>query len=161
KVPADRKVAYLLHFIGPKSFDVICDKIAPKDPYTETYQALTTNLSDFYAPAPLEIAENFRFYQRKQRDGENVQQFVAALQKLSINCNFGDYQQKALRNQLVFGIQSRRIQARLLETKDLTFGKAVETAAAMELTDQDVTQLQAGQAPVEYLHYEVCLTAIP
>ncbi|XP_070162295.1 uncharacterized protein [Polyergus mexicanus] len=152
KIPAEQKVAYLLHFIGSVSFDMICDKLAPVDPYTRMYDFLTEKLAEVYAPAPLEIAENYRFHQRKQSEGEAVQQFVAALHKLSINCNFGQYRQTALRNQLVFGLLSKRAQSRLLETKDLTFEKAVEMATAMELSEKDVDQIQAGPANVAYIN---------
>ncbi|XP_070510419.1 uncharacterized protein [Cardiocondyla obscurior] len=141
KVPETQKVAYLLHFIGSASFDYICDKVAPADPYSKLYSYLTEKLEEYYAPSPLEIAENYRFHQRKQNEGKTVQQFVAALHKLSINCKFGQYLQMALRNQLVFGLLSKRVQSRLLETKDLTFEKAVEMATAMELTERDVAQL--------------------
>lgn len=148
KVPEAQKVAYLLHFIGSLSFDLICDKVAPVDPYTQTYAVLTAKLAEHYAPAPLEIAENYRFHQRKQGESEPIQQYVAALHKLSINCNFGQYLQTALRNQLVFGLLSKRAQSRLLETKDLTFEKTVEMATSMELSERDVDQIQAGPANV-------------
>lgn len=81
-----------------------------------------------------------------------MQQFVAALHKLSINCNFGQYRQTALRNQLVFGLLSKRAQSRLFETKDLTFEKAVEMATAMELSEKDVDQIQAGPTNVAYIN---------
>ncbi|XP_070517887.1 uncharacterized protein [Cardiocondyla obscurior] len=144
KVPETQKVAYLLHFIGSASFDYICDKVAPADSYSKSYSYLTEKLEEYYAPSPLEIAENYRFHQRKQNESETVQQFVAALHKLSINCKFGQYLQTALRNQLVFGLLSKRVQSRLLETKDLIFEKAVEMAADMELTERDVAQLQSS-----------------
>ncbi|KAK2578340.1 hypothetical protein KPH14_012794 [Odynerus spinipes] len=146
-----KKVAYLLHFIGSKSFDILCDRLAPEDPYKKTYEELTAKLEEFYAPAPLEVAENFRFHQRKQMEGENVQQFVAALHKLSINCKFGEYLKTALRNQLVFGLSSKRIQSRLLEIKDLTFDKAVETAISMELSEKDTNQIHSGTVSVDYV----------
>jgi len=152
KIPEAQKVAYLLHFIGSKSFDILCDKLAPLDPYTQTYNTVASHLEDFYAPAPLEIAENYRFHQRKQSDGESIHQYVAVLHKLSINCNFGSYLKMALRNQFVFGFTSRRTQARLLETKNLTFDKAVEIALSMELTEKDVNQIQAaGASSVDYM----------
>ncbi|RLU16162.1 hypothetical protein DMN91_011922 [Ooceraea biroi] len=143
KVADTQKVAYFLHFIGPASFDLICDKLAPADPYKQPYTILTDKLAEFYSPIPLEIAENFRFHQRKQQEGETVQQFVATLQKLSLYCNFGSYLQTALRNHMVFGLRSKRIQSRLLEMRNLTFEKAVETAVSMELSEKDANQLQA------------------
>ncbi|KAK9692907.1 hypothetical protein QE152_g34812 [Popillia japonica] len=141
KVPEPEYTAYLLHYIGAKAFDVLCDKINPKDPYTEQYSVLKTALEDFYAPAPLEIAENFRFHQRRQKEGETLQDYIASLQKLSINCKFGDYLTTALRNQFVFGLQSKRIQSRLLGSADLTFDRAVKIATGMELCEKDAQQL--------------------
>lgn len=156
KVADSQRVAYFLHFIGPTSFDLICDKLAPEDPYKQPYKVLTEKLAEFYSPAPLEIAENFRFHQRKQQEGETVEQFVAALQKLSIHCNFGAYLTTVLRNHVVFGLRSKRIQSRLLEMRDLTFEKAVETAVSMELSEKDVNQLQSqmqlGLSPVDYVN---------
>ena len=143
-----KKVAYLLHFIGAKSFDILCDSLSPKDPYSATYNELTAKLEEFYAPTPLEVAENFRFHQRKQIEGESVREYVAALHKLSIHCKFGGYLQNALRNQFVYGLTSKRSQSRLLEMKDLTFERAVETAISMELTEKDVNQIQTGTASV-------------
>lgn len=93
------------------------------------------NLAEFYAPEPLEIAENFRFHQRKQ--GESVKDFIAALHKLSVHCNFCNYLKTTLRNQLVFGLSSHRAQSRLLETRDLNLEKAVTVATAMELSEKD------------------------
>jgi len=151
KVPAEQQVLYLLHYIGSAAFDVICNKTAPADPYTLPFGDLVTSLGEFYAPEPLEIAENFHFHQRKQKEGESVKDFVAALHKLSIHCNFGPYLEIALRNQVVFGLSSLRAQSRLLETKELTFEKAVQVATAMELSEQDSRQLQTGTTVVEYV----------
>lgn len=85
-------------------------------------------------------------------EGESVQQFVAALKKLSLHCNFGSYLQTALCNQVVFGLRSKRIQSSLLEMRDLTFEKAVEIATSMELSEKDVHQLQAGSLSVGYVN---------
>lgn len=125
--------------------------MAPADPYTSNFDDLTMSLANFYAPEPLEIAENFRFYQRKQKEEESIKDYVAALHKLSVHCNFGTYLKSALRNQFVFGLRSQRAQSRLLETRDLTFEKAVQVATAMELSEKDTKQFQAGTAVVEYL----------
>ncbi|KAL6254733.1 hypothetical protein P5V15_014058 [Pogonomyrmex californicus] len=64
--------------------------------FAQPYNVLIHKLEEFYAPAPLEIAENYRFHQQKQCEGESVQQFVAAFHKLSIHCKFGGYYLKVL-----------------------------------------------------------------
>jgi hypothetical protein len=132
----EARVPYLLHYVGPTSFDIVCDRLAPRDPFATSYATLTETLSGFYEPAPLETAENFKFHQRKQKSEESIQEFLAALQKLSVHCKFGDYWQTALRNQLVFGLSSKKRPARLLELPDLTLDKAVKVATTMELSEK-------------------------
>ncbi|XP_071055129.1 uncharacterized protein [Onthophagus taurus] len=136
KTPEDMKVFYLLHYMGAEAYDILCDKMAPQEPDTKKYNEIVEMLQGFYSPAPLEVAEIFRFQSRKQREGETIQEFCHALQKLSINCKFSDYLEKAVRNQLIFGLLSKRIQARLLETKDLSLEKALEISTSMETTEK-------------------------
>jgi len=130
------RVPYLLHYVGPTAFDMLSDRLDPVDLFTGQYDDLVQILQEYYAPAPLEIAENFTFHQRKQQEGESVQQYVAALRKLSIHCKFGDYLNTALRNQLVFGLRNKKAQSRLLEKTDLDFEEAVRVAVTMELSDK-------------------------
>lgn len=142
-VPADKKLAYLLHYMGPEAYDLLCDKLSPEDPDNKTYEELVATMKSHYNPEPLEIAENFRFLQRRQQEGETAQEYLTALQKMAIHCKFGDYLKKALRNQFVFGLRSEKIQSRLLEVKDLTIDKAVETAISMEVSARDAKQLHS------------------
>nr|CAI5836281.1 unnamed protein product [Callosobruchus analis] len=60
---------------------------------------------------------------------------------LLINCKFGEYLKMALRNQFIYGLSSRRIQSRLLETRDLTLDRAVEVSTSMEMSERDANQL--------------------
>ncbi|XP_044764494.1 uncharacterized protein K02A2.6-like [Coccinella septempunctata] len=141
QVPDDKKAAYLLHYMGPDAYDVLCDKISPQNPNDTPYEDLIREMKNHYNPEPLEIAENFRFLQRKQNDGESVQEYLTALQRLATTCKFGDYLKKALRNQFVFGLRTQNIQSRLLEMKDLTIERALEVAISMETSARDAAQL--------------------
>jgi len=138
---ADR-TAYLLHFVGVEAFGILCDRLDPVDPYTQPYRALVEKLKEFYAPEPLEIAEIYIYRKRMQRSKESVQEYMAALQKLSLYCKFGDYLQTELRNQFVFGLKNQRIQSRLLETPNLTRESAMKIACGMELAEKGVNKLK-------------------
>ena len=48
-----------------------------------------------------QIAERYKFYQRRKGNTENVVDYVAALRKCAEHCNFGDFRQQALRDRLV------------------------------------------------------------
>ncbi|XP_070517908.1 uncharacterized protein [Cardiocondyla obscurior] len=130
-IHGEDRVTHLLHYVGEEVFNKLCDYFGAEDPYTKSYSELTDKLKELYAPAKFEIAENFKFNCRKQRAGEDI---------------------TALRNQFVYGIESKRIQSRLLETKDLTFDKAVQTAIAMELTTKKAIVMSQNTTAVQYLY---------
>ncbi|RLU25193.1 hypothetical protein DMN91_003285 [Ooceraea biroi] len=140
------KVAYLLHFMGVEAFGILCDRLGLADPYAQTYNTLVEKLKDFYAPEPLEIAEIYIFRKRMQKTDESAQEYMAALQKLSLHCKFGNYLQTELRNQFVYGLKNQRIQSRLLETANLTRDSALKIACGMKLVDKGVSKLKEEAA---------------
>ncbi|XP_065208399.1 uncharacterized protein K02A2.6-like [Planococcus citri] len=142
-VPTDKRTHYLVHNVELDTFNLLADKVSPKSPYSLKYEDAKKLLSDHFSPAPLEIAEIFKFNHRVQKENESVRDFVASLQKLSIHCNFGDYQKKALRNQLVCGLRDVSTQNRLLEISDLTFDKALEIATSRETCAQGSAALHS------------------
>lgn len=149
----ENKQKFLLHYISMDSYNVLCDKLAPEKPQTKTYAEIETLLKTHYEPAPLEIVENYKFHLRKQADGEKVADFVVALRRLSIHCNFGAYLETALRNQLVFGLRQQKVQNRLLETKGLTLEKAVDMATAMEASERGGAEMhQTKTEPVNLVN---------
>ena len=97
-------------------------------------------LKEHYNPAPLEIAESFLFDTRVRKEDESITDFTVALRKLSIHCNFGVHLDRALRDHFVCGLNHEKIQNRLLNTADLTFKLACETAWAMEMAEQQAKQ---------------------
>ncbi|KAK9736597.1 Reverse transcriptase (RNA-dependent DNA polymerase) [Popillia japonica] len=141
-VAPNKKAAYLLHYMSPDAYNVLCDKISPENPDTKTYEQLVNTMKLHYNPEPLEIAENFRFIQRKQHEGDSARVYLTALQKMATTCKFGDYlKKKALRNQFVFGLRTQNIQSRLLEQKELDIEKAVDIAVSMETSARDAAHL--------------------
>ena len=72
------------------------------------------------------------FYQRSQRSGESVSDYLAGLCKLASRCKFGTFLSEAPRDRLVCGLGSEAIQKSLLAKDDLTLEKAMEIALSME-----------------------------
>lgn len=106
-------------------------------------------MKEHFDPAPVEIVENYKFHLRKQLEGEKVSEFLAALRRMSIHCNFGAYLETALRNQFVFGIRNQKVQNRMLETKVLTLKRAEEIATAMEMSERGGAEMHHQIPKVE------------
>lgn len=141
KTEENEKAHYLLHYCGHDGYDKVCDDIAPESPYSKTYEQIKAILEKNYNTDPVEIMEVFNFHNRKQNEGESIQDFMAALRKLSVNCSFGIYKDIALRNQFVCGLRSEKIQGKLLEKRELTLQSAIDSAAAMESSMNNAAQI--------------------
>lgn len=69
---------------------------------------------------------------------------MAPLRKLSEYCEFKEYLNDALRDQLVCGLRSETIQKRLLSLKDLTLDDAFDIAVSEETAASHASELQAA-----------------
>ena len=105
-VADDRKVAVLLTVIGAKTYETLRSLLAPERPRDKSYDELKAILLKHYDPQPLVVGERFRFYQRSQKSGESIADFVADLRRLSIKCEFGDFLDQALRDRFVCGVRN-------------------------------------------------------
>ena len=63
--------------------------------------------------------------------------YIAELQKLSINCTFGNALNDMLRDRLVCGLSSVKNQKFLLDYKKLTFAQGSYIEVSMELAEEN------------------------
>lgn len=95
-------------------------------------------------PKPSILAERYRFRHRKQNSNETVSAYVAELKKMSKSCEFGQWLEESLRDQLVCGINSDTIRQRLFAEDKLDFGKAYKLAVSMEAAEKDAAIVEGG-----------------
>ena len=100
-------------------------------------------LERHYNKAPLEIAESFHFRTRYQKRDESIGDFIVALKKLSIHCNYGECLNRALRVCFVCGLDNPKIQNKLLNTEGLTLEKAFQIAKSMEMEEKNTQDFRA------------------
>ena len=107
--------------MGPSTYALLKDLLAPALPSTKTFKVITETLQNHLDPIPNIIAERYRFYKREQMETESVSDYIAAIKKLSTKCDFKIFLNEALRDKLVCGLKDRTMQERLMSMKDLTF----------------------------------------
>ena len=105
----DKKVSALLTFMGPKTCQLLKDLLSPQKPSEKNYQQMVEVLSKHLTPKGITIAERFKFSKRDQLDGESINNYVAALRKLSATCNYGEFLDNAITEPFVCGLKSRCI----------------------------------------------------
>ena len=106
----ERKKAIFLTEVGPEIYSVLCSMISPQKPKDKTFEEISSVLKKHFDPAPLEIAESYRFGTRNRGKEESISEYIVALKKLAIHCNFADFLDRALRDRFVIGLGDEKIQ---------------------------------------------------
>ena len=143
----ERKVAVLLTVIGAKTYETLRSLLAPVLPREKSFVELLRVLKKHFDPQPLVIGERFHFYQRSQKTGESIADFVADLRRLSIKCEFGEFLYQALRDRFVCGVKSESLQKKLLTEADLTIKRAQEIGQSMESAERSARDLKVDTTP--------------
>ncbi|KAG1936302.1 K02A2.6-like [Pimephales promelas] len=116
----------------------------------ETYNSAVDALKKHFMPKMNVVVERHTFRKRVQASHENIQQYVAALHALSVNCDFGDKGDDMIRDQLLEHLHSDDIRQRLLLEPDLTLQKATTLATQLEAAAEHAKRIMADRdAPVQ------------
>lgn len=138
----DKKVPTLLTVVGATQYALIRGLVSPALPKDKTFDELVTLLKKHFDPQPIVIAERFHFYQRNQKSGETITNYLASLRKLASTCAFGEFLSEALRDRLVCGMQHENIQKVLLTKANLDLEQALEISLGMEAASQKARELK-------------------
>ena len=144
---ADAKlVLTLLTVVGARHYSLIRGLVSLDLPKDKSYDELVELMKKHYYPEPIIIAERFHFYQRNQKSGESIGEYLACLRRLASRCKLGTFLTETLRDKLVCGMQSDSIQKVLLTKANLTLEKAVEIAQGMEAAAKQSKELKGSHA---------------
>ncbi|XP_074032150.1 uncharacterized protein [Leptinotarsa decemlineata] len=127
QVKDEMKTAILITAVGDETFELMVEN--------KSYEDLVKLVVNHLQPTPSEIAERYKFRQRKQEPSESIACYVAVPKKLSKNCNFGTNLETELRDQVVFGLKNDIIRQRLFQETNLTYVKAYDLAINLEAAE--------------------------
>jgi len=100
--------------------------VSPAKPADKSYDDLTKVLKQHLVPKPIIIVERLKFCRRTQKPGENIATYLASLKQLTETCDYKEFLNETLRDQLVCGLRSETIQKCLLTETELDLKKALE-----------------------------------
>ena len=130
-----KQTAIFLTVIGNETYNFLRNLLAPQSPAGKTVKTLSEALIDHLKPWSIITAERYKFYCRDQLENETTTEYIAELRKLTLNCDFKDLLEQALRDRFVCGLQNNSIGRRLLAVRKLTLKSAIELAKKMENAD--------------------------
>ena len=136
-----KRRAILLNAVGPTTYRLIKTLCLPGKPKDHTFRELVEKVKIHFNRKPSPIIKRYEFNTRKQRPGESVAEYVAALRKIAEHCEYGGTLNDMLRDRLVCGIADKRVQNRYLREAKLTYTEARDMALAAETADRGSKRL--------------------
>ena len=137
-----KRTATFLTLIGKETYSLLNSLTAPDKPASKKVDELNALLSEHFEPAPLVIAERYKFYCRSQKEDESMATYIADLRRLSIHCDFKEFLSEALRDKFVCGLKNASIRKRLLTERKLNLSKAIELAKNLENASIESEQME-------------------
>ncbi|XP_043246076.1 uncharacterized protein LOC122393776 isoform X4 [Amphibalanus amphitrite] len=152
-----KKKAIFLSSVGQSTFEKVKALISPQTLDAASFEEIKNVLKVHFSPAKIEIAERYRFFQRKQSSEESVAEYIASLRKLAVHCSFGLYLDTALRDQFVCGLNDARCQKELLCVSSLSLQDAVQHARSYEAVARESAAIHPTQptSTADPTHHQV------
>ena len=146
-----QKRAMLLASVGTTALGYVRDLNVPKELHEVDYKNLLEQLRAHYGKKTAMLAARNDFAYVRQKDGQSVEDFAAALRAASLLCKYGADLDVRLRDQLVIGLREDSIRKRLMEAdENISFADALKRAADLERISRE-SKLGRGEASVSQL----------
>ena len=96
---------------------------------------------EFCVGSTHEAFESYRFNVRNQLPNESIDAYVAELRKLAKGCNYGDQEDRMIRDRILVGTNSAEVQKELLKNTTLNLKIAIETARSHEASKHQLQEM--------------------
>ena len=143
KLEEGQKLAYLLLWVGEQGRDIYNSwDIQAQE---KTLQNILEKFTNHISPKGNPVAARFKFHTRVQHSRENFDHFLTDLKLLVKDCGYKDIKDEMVRDRIVFGIQDKHVQRKLLsEGGDLTLEKTIDIVRAFENTNAQLRTITAA-----------------
>src|SRR5687768_14766917 len=110
----DIKKAILLSQTGQEIIQKAWALLSPENPSTKSYTEIWTALDDYYKTPENKRRARFDFHSRVRQQHEKIADFALSLKALSRRCVFGTFEEEALIDQMIWGVNNSSIQRNLI-----------------------------------------------
>ncbi|CAB3233190.1 unnamed protein product [Arctia plantaginis] len=128
----DKKVPLLLTKISPSVFETLNYLCSPHKLSKLSFDELSSKLGDKYAKPLSTALERAAFRKRNQLHNENIEDYVLALRKLAMACQFKDKEDQ-IKEKFMEGVSSKVVKFELMKTEtELSLEKCISLARTVE-----------------------------
>ncbi|KAI5748437.1 hypothetical protein M8J77_025507 [Diaphorina citri] len=91
--------------------------------------------------------EQYRFFNRVQKEGESFNEFYVELRNIAQYCKFGEQLEPLLKARIVFGISNKMLQERLMRSPELKLSEVINCCRSSESAKARVEEINQPSEP--------------
>ncbi|XP_044748562.1 uncharacterized protein K02A2.6-like [Coccinella septempunctata] len=126
------QIAQLLHYIGEEGMSIYNTFTFANEEESEKLSTVINQFEAHFMPKKNLSYERFKFFTRKQLEGETIEQFATDLKNKAKSCEFGDLKESLIKDILTCGLQSQNLRERLLQDDQKTLEEAIQLCLSVE-----------------------------
>ena len=140
-----RKTALLLHSLGTEGQRRYSKlkELTFYPPSATEFEKTNLKLENEYRIIRNKRAERYTFRKRTQTQHESITEYIVALRDLASTCDFGDFLDDAICDQLIEKMNNHKIRERLLADENIDLDKAIVVAVRLESAIKDARSMEA------------------
>ena len=132
----------LIYTMGDEAEDILNSFRLTEDQGKE-YNTVVEKFGRHFVKRKNQIFERTKFNQRKQEEGEAVDDFIMDLYQLAEHCNYGALHDELIRDRIVVGLRNAALLEKLQFDAEPTLEKAVKMARENEAIKRQQTVLRS------------------
>jgi hypothetical protein len=137
KVQDGDKVVTTLAVIGAEAFEVLQSECFPDKPTTKSLKDICEILTKYYHTPRNTMSERIHFRSRVQGEKESISDYLIALKRLAMMCDFQNALESNLKEAFIHGLKDSTIKKRMLTT-EVNWAQMQTQAIAMEQVQKDI-----------------------
>lgn len=140
----ENQVNTLVYSMGEKADDIF-RSFHLSEANQKKYETVKQKFEEYFVKRRNVIFERAKFNQRKQEDGESVDDFITDINCLAEHCGYGDLHDEMVRDRIVVGIRDRKLSERMQMDPDLTLEKATNLARQSETVKRQQSTIRGQE----------------
>uniref|UniRef100_A0A182PBU3 Reverse transcriptase domain-containing protein n=1 Tax=Anopheles epiroticus TaxID=199890 RepID=A0A182PBU3_9DIPT len=144
QVPENLFGNYARVYMGSELNNALRFLVSPDDPTKTCYSALRSTLIQHFDRTKNKFVESIKFRKITQNKDESIAQFILRLKQGAANCDYGEFLDRMLIEQLLHGLEARYMCDAIIAKNPETFSAACEIAHTLEVTRNTTQEVGAG-----------------
>ncbi|XP_011883987.1 PREDICTED: uncharacterized protein K02A2.6-like [Vollenhovia emeryi] len=149
KISSDLHANYARVHMGSELNNALKFLINPRSPEDLTYEELKQVLISHFDRAKNKYAESIRFRHITQQSGETIANFALRLRQGAAHCEYGEFLDRMLTEQLLHGLAVREMCDEIVAKKPTTFAEAYDIANALEATRKTTNEVKESSSTTQ------------